>query len=55
MKSSKTLLSLSVAVALTAAGTAATAQNTAGGLFEVIKPAPSVNLGMVELGKKALL
>ncbi|CAM8633999.1 MauG Cytochrome c peroxidase [Burkholderiales bacterium] len=52
MKSSKTLLSLSVAVALTAAGTAATAQNTAGGLFEVIKPAPSVNLGMVELGKK---
>lgn len=44
-----------LASALMAAGLttgAAWAQNTEGGLFEVIRPAESVNLGMVELGKK---
>lgn len=51
MKTLKKLISLTVLSAAMAA-TSAQAQNTAGGLFEVIKPATNVNLGKVELGKK---
>jgi len=52
MKHSTKRLRLSLIVAMATFASVAWAQNTAGGLFEVIKPAPSVNLGMVELGKK---
>lgn len=51
MKTLHQLVSVGVMSAALAAGSAS-AQNTEGGLFQIVKPAANVNLGKSELGKK---